>query len=272
VVVAIIGVLIALLLPAVQMSREAARRMTCENQLRQLGLAMHNYHHAVQVLPCSSLEPRWLSASGEWSWGALALPYLEQHALQNQLDFNLWPAEEANRQSVETPLPLFRCPSETAPRHQACKVWDGYDWVQARLPNDNYGLNEQFDSFADDGSASWRFADVSDGLSNTIMLGETTPSAVSKDAGFQLYWRVTWSCPIETREGNSLGHDFWTAVDCRGITTPRHQDWNYLCSYHPGGAHIALCDGSVRYLGETVEEDTLRRLADPNDGGAVGDF
>jgi prepilin-type processing-associated H-X9-DG protein len=272
VVIGIIGLLMALLLPAVQESREAARKLSCKNNLKQLSLALHNYHGLLRVLPCSSLDPGWISASGEWGWGAMALPYFEQRALQSLCDFNLWPVEGPNRESVQTPLPLFRCPSETAPRHQTCEVWDGFDWVQTRLPNENYGLNEQFDLLAEDGSACWRFGDVTDGLSNTIMLGETTPFAVSEQAGSDWYWRVTWSCTITAREGNSTEHDFWTAVDCTGITRPSHQDWDYLCSYHPGGAHVALCDGSVRHISETIDQNTLRRLADPHDGETVGHF
>jgi len=113
---------------------------------------------------------------------------------------------------------------------------------------------------------------VTDGLSNTIMVGETTPFAVSEDASSEWYWHVTWPCNIEAREGSSTQHDFWTSVDCTGITRPKDQEWNTLCSHHPGGGHVALCDGSVRYISETIDETTLRRLASPNDGEAVGDF
>ena len=115
VVIAVIGILVALLLPAVQAAREAARKLSCRNNMKQLSLALHNYHATFNVVPCSSLDPAWISASGEWGWGALVLPYLEQGALADRCDFNLWPAESDNSQIVQTPLSLFRCPSETAP-------------------------------------------------------------------------------------------------------------------------------------------------------------
>ena len=121
-------------------------------------------------------------------------------------------------------------------------------------------------------AACWRLADVTDGLSKTIMLGETTAFAVSEESGSQWHWRVTWSCSIAAREGNSTEHDFWTTVDCMSITRPSQQDWDSLSSYHPRGAHVALCDGSVRFIHATIDEDTLQRLADPRDGKPIGDF
>jgi prepilin-type N-terminal cleavage/methylation domain-containing protein len=272
VVMAVIGILVALLLPAVQLAREAARKSSCKNNLRQLSLACHHYHELLAILPCSTLEPEWISASGQWGWGAMVLPYVEQDALHSQCDFHAWPAESGNLYLVQTPLPLFRCPSETSSRQQICAVWDGYAWSQANLPNDNYGLNEQFDKFANENTANWKFAQVTDGLSNTIMHGETTDFAVSETPSARWYWRTTWSCSISAREANSTDHDFWTSVACASIARPSQQDWNELCSYHRGIAHVALCDGSVWTISETVDEETLRRLADPNDSKPIVDF
>jgi prepilin-type processing-associated H-X9-DG protein len=271
VVFTIVGILAALMLPAVQATRSAARRLSCMNNLKQLGLGLHHYESAYHRLPCSSHDPEWISESGEWSWGARVLPFIEQNALHDRCDFDLWPAEEPNNQVVQTPLPIFRCPSEIAFRHQSTEVWDGYDRVKINLPNDNYAMNEHLDLLHPDGSECWRFADITDGLSNTIMLGETTPFAIPDESGSQWYWHVTWACSISGREG-SIERDFWTTVDCTGITTPTEQEWNFLSSYHQGGSHITLCDGSVRFISASIDVETLRRLANPNDGKTVSDY
>ena len=83
VVIAVVGILVALLLPAVQTAREAARKLSCGNNLKQLSLALHQYHGMMRALPCSSLDPRHISASGEWGWGAMVLPHVEQDVLQD---------------------------------------------------------------------------------------------------------------------------------------------------------------------------------------------
>ncbi len=272
IVFAIIGILVALLLPAVQATRAAARTLSCMNNLKQLGQGLHHYESAYKRLPCSSHDPEWISESGEWSWGARVLPFIEQNALHDRCDFDLWPAEEPNIQVVQTALPIFRCPSEIALRDQFTEVWDGYEKVKISLPNDNYGINEPLDLLHPDGSECWRFADIEDGLSNTTMLGETTPFTVSDEIDAQWYWHVTWACSISSSEGGSIERDFWTTLDCTGITIPPEQDWDYLSSYHPGGSHITLCDGSVRFIGTSIDTETLRRLADPNDRKIVGDY
>lgn len=226
---------------------------------------MQHYHATFRVLPCSSLEPEWISASGEWSWGAMISPFLEQESVKSQCDFNLWPAEKENRFALQNPLPLFRCPSEAIARYTNCKVWDGYDWAEVQLPNDNYGLNEQLDVLGANGSWRWRFADVIDGSSNTIMLGETTPLDDWTKSAVKSHWRITWSCTITAGADKSNQYDFWTSVDCTGITHPSEQEWDHLSSHHAGGVHVAMCDGSVHMLGRTTDTETLGRLAHPRD-------
>jgi type II secretory pathway pseudopilin PulG len=272
VVFAIIGILVALLLPAVQATRAAARRTSCKNNLKQLALGLHHYESARKRLPCSSRDSEWISESGEWSWGSRVLPFIEQAAVYERCDFDLWPAEEPNDEVIQTAVPTFRCPSEIALRHQSVTVWDGYEDIEIRLPNDSYGINEPLDLLHPDLTECWRFADIKDGLSNTIMLGETTPFAIPGESNTEWYWHVTWACSISGKDGTLIERDFWTTVDCTGITTPKQQDWDFLCSYHENGSHIALCDGSVRFISPSINTETLRRLADPGDGKSVGDF
>ncbi len=269
VVLSVIAVLVGLLLPAILAARSSARQVGCQNNLAQLCLSLHQYHDVHKSLPLSTVDPEWISASGEWSWGVKVLPYLEQVAVYEQCNFDLWPAEVDNRPILETTLPLFRCPAESAERHQECKVWDGFQWVETRITNDNYGLNEELDLLNNRLRDGWRFANITDGLSNTLMLGETTSFITTTDAGEPWGWHTTWSCIITGRTGVSSEHDFWTVVDCANIDTPDSQEWNHLCSRHPAGAHGASCDGSVKLLAYDIDPAVLERLAKPNDGDPI---
>ena len=124
VVITIIGILIALLLPAVQAAREAARRMQCSNNLKQIGLALHNYHTAIGCFPpgyISAYTAPGYDASGGyntgdtgpgWGWGAMILPYLEQGNVWSQIHFNLDIKDPNNAASEPTSLPVFLCPSD----------------------------------------------------------------------------------------------------------------------------------------------------------------
>jgi prepilin-type N-terminal cleavage/methylation domain-containing protein len=272
VVLVVVAILVAILLPAIQATREAARRLSCKNNLRQLCLALQQLEGAHRMLPCSTSNPEWISNSGEWGWGAQILHYIEQRVLSDEIDFGRWPAEAGNRDLIQMSLPLFRCPVEQAARHQGCQVWDGYDWVHVSLPNDNYGLNEELDVLARAGGRHWRFVDVTDGLSRTIMLGETTAFTISETPDSHWHWRVTWSSTISAVEENGTEHDFWTAVDCAAVIAPTEQNWDSLCSFHSSGSHVGMCDGRVRFIELSIGQEVLQRLADPRDQKTVADF
>src|SRR5438034_1844036 len=117
VVIAIIGVLVALLLPAVQAAREAARRMSCSSNLRQLALAMHNYHDTHKTLPYTTAAwgPSGIVNSIDnrgWSWNSFILPYIEQQSIYNQIDFKDFVPVNGNRILLSNPIPVATCPSD----------------------------------------------------------------------------------------------------------------------------------------------------------------
>jgi len=114
--VAVVGILMALLLPAVQSARASARRATCQNQLRQLGLALHIYHDSHECFPSGSyIKGPSLPIQSGWGWGAMLLPFVDAGPLYEQIDFRLGTAVGSNFALIETPVSLWRCPSDIVP-------------------------------------------------------------------------------------------------------------------------------------------------------------
>lgn len=190
VVIAIIGVLVALLLPAVQQAREAARRAQCKNNLKQVGLALHNYHDVANRFPPESIwaftpigsttkQPR------NYSWIVMLLPYVDQAPLYNSINFSLpiWGQVDTTGQTiVSRQLPVLTCPSDpglgSAPQGMGWTNYsgaEGYDW----WPRGNDSLGGMFTL-----NYSTMMSQIVDGTSNTIAVGETCTAGYS-GGGFQ---------------------------------------------------------------------------------------
>jgi prepilin-type N-terminal cleavage/methylation domain-containing protein len=183
VVIAIIGVLIGMLLPAVQKAREAANRTSCQNNLKQMGLALHNYHDARGTFPsgflCQPKPDRNITAPG-WGWAALLLPYVEQGNLAQQINYQL-PVEHSSNQAARTMvLKLFVCPSDRPTG--VFSVLDQKSMPLADAATNSYaasfGVGVDIDEELDDGNGMFfrnshvRIADIPDGTSNTLAIGE----------------------------------------------------------------------------------------------------
>jgi prepilin-type N-terminal cleavage/methylation domain-containing protein len=293
VVIAIIAVLIGLLLPAVQKVREAASRMQCANNLKQLGLAVHTYHDTYQSLPPASL-----GGDGEVSWAVLILPYIEQVNLYRQWNLNLrytyyrHPADVVGAQ-----VKIYYCPSRRSPPQLSVTGDSQPPWGGSPGALGDYAANGGNSTlvwddprkgggvllYADttmgtnDTVASWRsltaFKDVTDGLSNTLLIGE-------KHVQISQFGQ-------QTAGDNSIynGDDIRTIVRVAGRQTPgpidrplassptdSYRPDERFGSYHVGGCQFVLCDGSVRMIQNTIDIDTLTRLAVRNDGLPVGDY
>jgi prepilin-type N-terminal cleavage/methylation domain-containing protein len=294
VVIAIIAILIGLLLPAVQKVREAASRMKCANNLKQIGLAVHNFHDAYQRLP-----PAGIGADGEATWAVLILPFLEQDNLYRQWNLNLEytyyrePASVVGAQVPEYYCPSRRSPSQLSITGYTRSPWGGHPGALADYAANGGNTTEVLNDtrfmlgplvYADtifdkpnNTVVSWRsrtsFADITDGLSNTLLIGEkhVRPTEFGK----------------ETEGDNSIYDDdnVFTLARFAGRQTPGPIDRplassptdNYrpeerFGSYHPGVCQFVLCDGSVRAIQNSINVETLTRLAVRNDGLPVGDF
>ncbi|WP_437205166.1 DUF1559 family PulG-like putative transporter [Planctomicrobium sp. SH664] len=310
VVIAIIAVLISLLLPAVQQAREAARRSQCKNNLKQIGLGLHNYHDVHNSFP-----PGWIQMKGDpmysaatvsngghmmadsnyklkcWGWPAFILPYLDQSAIYNStIGAGRWLDLEVGADGMALkPLSVYRCPSDSAPEVRA-----GANIFLAAATS-NYAGNSSHRTFNQaeilDGSANnvtglfWcssnvRLRDITDGASNTIAVGE---------AAFE-HNNETWAAKVwagcERGTGIQCTDDI-LATGRAGINTAltgvdeRRECYN---SKHIGGAQFLFADGSVHFVSENIElkfsgarnssaaDSTYEYLLNRHDGRPTGQW
>ena len=293
VVIAIIAILIALLLPAVQQAREAARRSQCKNNLKQLGLAMHNYHDVFGAFPpCYVQEANVADNQGYWTWSAYILPYIDQAPLYNALNISGQRASEAanaaaNRTLMEQRYDAFRCPSDGG-SPKAKHTYDGYRVVSTggstvSLSITNYVVsNSTYETHAvpsftgkdpDVGSVGPFFRDsyigfknINDGSSNTILLGEMLPRMDS------LGWASGTRASLRNT-GSPIGSFAWEELNSGvGPTSLGPLEVGGFGSLHPGGAQFCLGDGSVRFLTETIEPKLYENLGHRADGEMMGSF
>ena len=282
VVIAIIAILIALIMPAVQQAREAARRTQCRNNLKQLGIALHNYADTNgQSFP---IGERWFDATRVrtmqgtgWGWSAMILPQMEQMPLYTKIDWTRPLAnsgdtsiqQQQNTEVARTPLPAFRCPSDIAPRqqniHAAGSVAAIRDPGQATTSYvasigsyQNYAVaphQTRRNGFFNRDS-NIRFADATDGLSNTVVLGEVSwgaPATTGRSTNQRLYGRqdangLPGNSPALMRSGERK----MNPPPCTG-GIPAALCNQAFHSYHSGGAHFVLGDGSVRFVSDTIQ-------------------
>jgi prepilin-type N-terminal cleavage/methylation domain-containing protein/prepilin-type processing-associated H-X9-DG protein len=276
VVITVIGVLIALLLPAVQMAREAARRSSCSNHLRQLGIGLQNYHQAHGVFPSAYLADQTNWTGPHWSWSTFVLPYVEQQGLYEALAVST--KEFGYGASFAPPCPLtqvaldvFVCPSDAGPPLNPCKSFHaksnyrGVEGTQDSVSTTYAGLADQ------DGmlylNSNLSMAAITDGSSNTLIVGECR-----LDPSGQGYVGTLWAGMRGSQEGVVYISDAFWCVNSDPAYSIDGQADQAFSSYHPGGAQFVFCDGSVHFLQQTIDGDTLERLAARNDGQPVGEY
>jgi prepilin-type N-terminal cleavage/methylation domain-containing protein/prepilin-type processing-associated H-X9-DG protein len=301
VVIAIIGVLVALLLPAVQAAREAARRMQCSNNLKQLGLALHNYEGATGSFPSGLIstlvKPGWTMPAGNcnaappelgpgWSLFALAAPYLEQQALANALNFSLTIPDPANATVRATRVSVYVCPSDSPP--QTVPVYDCGNPPAASNPPVALLLDLAPSSYVGVlgggnknnpdplcGCYEWqpfngtfhrnsrtRVADITDGTSNTIGIGERDNRFVQSSwAGVVPGAEVIYNPDLGRGCQNSRPPITAVLVHSRQYTVNRTDaSPAAFHTLHPGGGNFLFMDGSVRFFKDTIALDTMRAL------------
>ena len=302
VVIAIIAILIGLLLPAVQKTREAAARMKCQNNLKQIGLAIHNYHDANGVLP-----PGWDFAT---SWGALGyiLPYVEQGNLANRIDLTQSISSPGNSAAVQTRISLFRCPSDVEnpmPSLGAATNYHGNagNWVVFVIAR-GLNANQPPDGVFYTGSQNLTLLSILDGTSNTAFFSERVLG--DGNMGLVSPLEDTFNGPNAAPNSPSSADQAYAWCQSVDVTNPANQfpifmgaPWghgqhNYqhiappnsrscgwlpslravmsASSRHTGGVNVLLGDGSVRFVGNGINLMSWRALGSRNGGEVVGDY
>ena len=320
VVIAIIAILIALLLPAVQQAREAARRTQCRNNMKQIGLALHNYHDAFLTFPIGAQSPYWRG-----NWRASILPYIDQATVYNKF---LAPAAKnhgfmagngntgaGSGYDVEYAVlnnllvAAYKCPSSVAKEFNTSTspvTNNGKPspnpalGIETGMSMDYVGINGSYDPSnsiystqckAGISGSIWcnnglmllghsaRIRDCTDGTSNTIIIGEQSGFVNNKDYRNNYYGG--WSGIGGTYP--SIGGGTWGTGTTAIRYTPNphieppgtnqtYTGGNPLTSFHVGGVHVLLADGSVHFVSENINIETLRRLGAANDDQDVGEY
>ncbi len=246
VVIAIIGLLVGLLLPAVQAVRESARRMQCQNNLHQIGIALHNYHAAFRKLPPGGIEVRPETPGGKQiAWSALVLPFLEQSAAYSRIDFNYPFDHPFNREVAATPIETYLCPS-TARLDLLTRGMGATDYggiYGERIVSTNYPPRGVLIH-----DRAIRFRDITDGLTRTLM--------ISEDANF--------------RDGQWI--NAWNLFDQAFPINRAPPFENDIRSMHPQGANGLFADGSVVFMNESMELELLASICTRNGQEQVHDL
>ena len=271
VVIAIIGILVSLLLPAVQAAREAARRASCVNNLSQIGLASHNYEFHFESLPAGVTnpdgpirnEPKGLHVS----WIVRLLPYLEQNVLASKFDSAAGAYAEGNAVVRAAQISSLYCPSspvpavnEAATASRSSYVGCHHD-VEAPIDADNHGL-----LFL---NSKVRYSEIYDGSANTILFGE---ALTSRDG---LGWVSGTRATLRNTSKIEVGGPYLPAP--KGALADPSENSGSLAvggfgSYHPGGINVGLADGSTRFIPQSIDAGLLRLLGNRADGEIMKPF
>jgi prepilin-type N-terminal cleavage/methylation domain-containing protein len=282
VVITIIGILIALLLPAVQAAREAARKTQCMNNFKQVGLALHLYHQEKGRFPPGMFDKRTIATAPGWfGWATYLLPFIELQGFYDQIDFTCADSRAwgyAARTSCKNYITsaqfigCYQCPSDPQ-----CNSWvmvsGGYQY--GPNPNDDAGytsmcavsnstmcfyqepstgnwcpkLYTQVDGIFG-GNGSYKFNEIKDGTSNTLMIGEFCGAGLGTNIG------ALWACNNIMHTGNGING----GTTIIGGTYPTSFYLSGFGSYHPGGCHFTMADASVQFLSQHISAKVLAAL------------
>ncbi|MCA8991984.1 MAG: DUF1559 domain-containing protein [Planctomycetaceae bacterium] len=299
VVIAIIAVLIALLLPAVQQAREAARRSQCKNNLKQIGLGLHNYHDTFNSFPPGGVTMgNCCGTRSGTNWAISILPYVEQAPLYNMYDFNSFnedPGLNNGNQFVrEQIVPVYNCPSdinvgrrerpESGPGANLQYAMSSYRAVMGT--SDGNGWQDNRDNFntgnrralkgalhtVSDISGTEQMRDIIDGTSTTLMIGEYSTKTRPRRGTFWAYTYTSYSLSsVHNNQSRTLISDYDRCVAIGG-PGGSNSCKRAFGSFHVGGIQFLMADGAVRFISENIDLNTLGGLGTIQNGEVIGEF
>lgn len=262
VVIAIIAILMAMLLPAVQMAREAARRTQCKNSLMQLSLALHNYEMAFDCFPPGSVNPtgpiQALPNGYHMGWAVALLPFMEQQNMFNTVNMNKSVYDPDNLMVRGTVIAVLHCPTDWAGSKNGTIAATNYVGIhndaEAPINSDNNGI-----LFL---NSSVRYEQITDGSSNTLLLGEKMRGADE----------LGWATGTRDSLRNASGVNAGATTPSKLIPNPDPLVVGGISSHHTGGVNAAMADGSVRFFSSAANTTVLQQLANRHDGEPLADF
>lgn len=297
VVIAIIAVLIALLLPAVQSAREASRRISCVNNLKQMGIALHNYHDVHSTLPPGYVSDyrRDTGDAGTaeddigpgWAWGAMILPQMEQPSVFNAINFNLTMTLGANETAQLIRVTSYLCPSDSTPLKVPVRDQSNTTTIYT-VGTSNYigvyGLGEVGESPGRANGLFFRnskinFADIRDGLSQTLAVGERSHNLsyvtwTGRAVGGWLFKTSSFEggsdqfAPDPEESFNMVLGPLGVEDGPRTPNHPRAHVEDYQ-GRHPGGVNFLFADGSVKFIKSTISQAVYHALGTRNLGEVI---
>ena len=310
VVIAIIGILIGIMLPAVQQVREAARRTSCLNNQRQLALACHNFENSWGHFPPAYnannsnylkryIGNPWKPRAGSphegnfYGWSTFILPYLEQNNIYQEMMIDVaWGCDMicANGERLTSiSLPVFVCPSDSGDLYNDCYTSDpayptaksnyvactGDQTWYGRINNPSW--SHLYGVFGWNSKTS--YADIQDGSSNTILIGERNSAAETGTTPMNIYGAI-WLGAHNTNQISHLSSPLVRFYSCTGrtgstinfVVNGNYRGRNIASSDHSNGAALSFADGSVHFVTENLDLGILRNLAKMRDGQTVGDW
>ena len=291
VVIAIIGILISLLLPAVQAAREAARRGQCSNNLKQLALAMHEFHEQEGHLPMG------LAGCCTQTWMVYILPYIGQKNMFDHYVFDSWYCDGSNGAYVTNQhFAAATCPSDTPvntiffggtpfniTKHNYAVNY-GNTGIDNTQEGDNYKYRDPYNGVTFGGAPfesrkTFSFADITDGSSNTLLMSEVLQTEGNDyrgltwwgdDAGFSTYLAPNSSSPDLFNTSTAPCDPSGNNPPCRSISVSDPTIYGAR-SRHSGGVNAAMCDGSVRFIADAINISTWRALSTTRGGELISD-
>jgi len=298
VVIAIIAILIALLLPAVQQAREAARRTQCKNNLKQIGLALHNYHDTYLVFPMANVVRFDNAVRGDgWTWQARILPFIDQAPLFNRVS-GVMGTDIGNQDSTEqrlagrdTRITNFQCPSHPASTISNASK-NGYQVSTYNGVTGSVCFNDdQLDAATDVGYAGdgmfhmnsrVRIGDVTDGTSSTFLVAEVQDELNGSPNENRLPGSDRRYCFSDNSDGNPPTDitEYLVGMELNDPINANHRDTNgyynntgeYAGSYHVGGAQFLMTDGAVRFVSQNINMNLYQGVSTRGKGEVNGEF